>query len=115
MWLVCSSRRPNLLHGTRDSGENVIGIRANQTNCAHYDYKDHGQHHGVFRDVLTRIITPELEEETAHGFVSFRLEVGRTQRYFPVSKPARLRKSYTTLDFAEDVYSEQRMSHCYRF
>jgi hypothetical protein len=61
-----------LLNRAGYRGENVVRIRTDQAYRAHDDHQDHCQHDGVFRDILTYIIAPELKEETAHtNFLPF--------------------------------------------
>jgi hypothetical protein len=38
----------------------VVGIRADEADGAHDDHQNHGQHHRIFRNVLTTLIVPEL-------------------------------------------------------
>jgi len=46
------------LDGTRDNGENRVGVGANEFDCADYEYKDYSKHHSVFSDVLPFLICP---------------------------------------------------------
>jgi hypothetical protein len=41
-------------------GKYVVGVGADEPDGAHNDYQNHGQHHCVFRNVLTMLIVPEL-------------------------------------------------------
>jgi hypothetical protein len=49
-----------LLNRTGYVREHIIGIRANQPNGADNDYQNDGEHHGVFRNVLAFVVTPEF-------------------------------------------------------
>src|SRR5580658_10150248 len=42
-----------LLNRTGDVGENIVCVRSDQPNGANDDYKDDGQHHGVFCNILS--------------------------------------------------------------
>src|SRR6266700_2963895 len=47
--------------------EHSVRIRADQTNGTNHDYQNHGQHHGVFRDVLAVIVCPKFKDKIGHG------------------------------------------------
>ncbi len=47
-----------LLNRTGNVGKDVVGVRSDELNRAHYDDQDNGQHHCVFGDILTLVITP---------------------------------------------------------
>ncbi len=49
-----------LLNCAADLGKHVIGIGADEPDRAHDNYKNHSQHHCVFRNVLTTLIIPKL-------------------------------------------------------
>lgn len=49
-----------LLDGTANIGEHVVGVRADETNRAHHDYQDDGEHYGVFGNILTALILPKF-------------------------------------------------------
>jgi hypothetical protein len=51
------------VNGTRYFRENVVGVGANQPNCANHKDEDHGKHDGVFSDVLGFIVYTELSEK----------------------------------------------------
>src|ERR1700683_2194164 len=57
--LCRAARADPLLNRTGDVGENVIRIRADEPNRAHDDYENHGQHHGVFRNILPIFLAPQ--------------------------------------------------------
>ena len=67
--------RNRLLNRTGDGGEYVIRVRANQTDRADYDYKDHREHHSVLCDVLTAIVSEDVQQATHLGITSFRLDL----------------------------------------
>jgi hypothetical protein len=48
-----------LLDGAADLREDVVGVGADQTDRAHDDDEDHGQHDRVFGDVLTFFVGPK--------------------------------------------------------
>jgi hypothetical protein len=48
-----------LLNRTRRSGKGIIGVRADESNCAYHDHKDHGQHYRILGDVLSALLQPE--------------------------------------------------------
>jgi hypothetical protein len=60
-----------LLNRTSDVGENVVGVRADQPNCAHDDYEDYGQHHRIFGYILSAFLAPQSlatqSKEMIHG------------------------------------------------
>jgi len=58
-WIV-SSGFGILLKRAADLREDVAGVGADQADGAHDDDEDHREHHGVFGDVLTFFIGPEL-------------------------------------------------------
>ncbi len=41
-------------------GKRIIRISADQLERANYDHQNYGQHHGIFGDVLTFFLRPEL-------------------------------------------------------
>jgi hypothetical protein len=47
-----------LLDGTANIREHIVGVRADEANGAHYDYEDDRQHHCILGDVLTALIGP---------------------------------------------------------
>jgi hypothetical protein len=54
-------------------GEYPVGVRANHANRADHEHEDHGEHNGVFGDILALIIRPESRQqgEDGHGFTPF--------------------------------------------
>lgn len=52
--------RRQLLDGTANVREYIIGVRADEANRAHHDYEDNRQHHCVFGDILTALIAPKF-------------------------------------------------------
>jgi hypothetical protein len=54
-------------------GEYSVGVRANHANRADHEHKDHGEHNGVFGDILALIIRPESRQqgEDGHSFAPF--------------------------------------------
>ena len=55
-----------LLDCACDGRERVIGVVADQANCADNEHQDYSQHHGVFRDVLTCFVSPQFQGEVKH-------------------------------------------------
>jgi len=51
-----------LRHLARDLREHVVGIAADQSDCANDNHQDHCQHHRIFGDILTLILTPKLTD-----------------------------------------------------
>jgi hypothetical protein len=49
----------SLLNRTGNVGEYIISVGADEPNRAHDDYQNHGQHHGVLRDILTFFVAPQ--------------------------------------------------------
>jgi hypothetical protein len=47
---------------TGNVGENVVGIRADQANCAYNDHKDNREHHSVFRNILSFVLAPQSQK-----------------------------------------------------
>jgi len=46
-----------LLDRACDGRERVIGVVADQANCADNEHQDYSQHHRIFRDVLTCFVS----------------------------------------------------------
>jgi hypothetical protein len=51
-------RQPQLLNRTGGIREDVVRVRADQPDRPHYQDQNHGQHHGIFSDVLPFISRP---------------------------------------------------------
>src|SRR6266851_1024584 len=51
-----------LLNRAGHVGENVVRIRPNQPDRAYHDYEDDGQHHRIFRYVLSFFLAPKSPE-----------------------------------------------------
>src|ERR1700722_17200117 len=61
-----------LLNGTGDTGENVVGVGADQANSSNYNDQNHGQHNRILGDVLSALILPQVAHNRCckHGFYS---------------------------------------------
>ena len=55
-----------LLDRACDGRERVIGVVADQANCADNEHQDYSQHHRIFRDVLTCFVSPPFQGEVEH-------------------------------------------------
>jgi hypothetical protein len=51
--------RAALLKRARYARESVVRVRANEPNRAHHQHQDHSQHHRIFGNVLSLIVTPQ--------------------------------------------------------
>ena len=49
-----------LLNSAGDVGEHIGGVGADQMYRTHHDDKNDGQHHGIFRNVLSFFISPKF-------------------------------------------------------
>src|SRR6202521_3745373 len=52
-------RTPNLR-------EYIVGIRADQSDCAHHNYEDYSEHHRILGNVLSPVIQPNIAPRTSH-------------------------------------------------
>jgi hypothetical protein len=55
-----------LLYGTCDIGEDIVGIRADKANRANHDHQNHSKHHCVLGDILTIFVVPKLSQSSQH-------------------------------------------------
>lgn len=55
-----------LLDGTGDVGEDVVRVRSDEADGADDDHEDDSQHDGVFSDVLSPIVIPEIAKCSCH-------------------------------------------------
>jgi len=63
--------RPGLAaNGAGYAGKDIVGIRADQPDCAHDDHQNHGQHHRVFGNVLALLVLPKSAQEVFHRLYS---------------------------------------------
>jgi hypothetical protein len=61
-----------LLDRACDGRERVIGVVADQANCADNEHQDYSQHHRIFRDVLTYFVSPHSGGgRTLHSFLGW--------------------------------------------
>jgi len=61
-----------LLDRACDARERVIGVVADQANCADNEHQDYSQHHRIFRDVLTCFVsTVSGGGRTLHSFLGW--------------------------------------------
>jgi hypothetical protein len=56
-----------LLDRTGYAGENIVRVRANQSQSSDDDHKNHGQHHSIFRDVLALVFSPQSLKDLNHN------------------------------------------------
>jgi hypothetical protein len=55
-----------LLDRTGYARENIVRVRANQSQSSDDDHKNHGQHNGIFRDVLALVFSPQSLQDLNH-------------------------------------------------
>ena len=55
-----------LLDRACDGRERVIGVVADQANCADNEHQDYSQHHRIFCDVLACFVSPQFQGEVEH-------------------------------------------------
>jgi hypothetical protein len=49
-----------LLDGAANIREYIVGVRADEPDCADHDYQNYSQHHCIFGDILTTLIGPKV-------------------------------------------------------
>jgi hypothetical protein len=64
-WLGLTRWLPLLLERTRNAGEHIVGVGADEPNCSNYYHEDDGQHHRVLGNVLSLVFTPK-RQKTVH-------------------------------------------------
>jgi hypothetical protein len=59
--------KPKLLrYRTGDAGEHVVGVPANETHRADYQYQDDGEHDGIFSNVLPLFVLAKIAKILNH-------------------------------------------------
>src|SRR5437660_7298479 len=71
-----------LLNRAGRAGEHIICVRTDEANRPHDQHQNDGQHHGVFGDVLSRIVRPQLTNQLVHSLSSRPLSVPREGNRF---------------------------------
>src|SRR5437879_8053796 len=69
-----------LLNRAGRAGEHIICVRTDEANRPHDQHQNDGQHHGVFGDVLSRIVRPQLANQLVHSLSSRPLSVPPFER-----------------------------------
>src|SRR2546429_2059358 len=64
-----------LLNRAGRAGEHIICVRTDEANRPDDQQQNDGQHHGVFGDVLSRIVRPQLTNQLVHSLSSRPLPV----------------------------------------
>src|SRR3984893_11113751 len=65
-------RQQDLLNRTGDLGKSIVRVGANQPYRTHHDHQNHGEHHGVFGDILPFFVTTKPPQKFHTLRASFR-------------------------------------------